>query len=84
MASLKYAQRFFRGAQSLGASERAALARELRTMEAAALPEPDDVPTVMPPSLRVWRRRLGASDRYLYFVLTDDGGALLVGVGGFI
>lgn len=85
MAALRYSQRFFRSAHHLSESERHALARTVRAMrDADVLPSEGDVQTLMPPSQPVWRRRVGDSDRYLYFVIAADGAAVFVAVGGFL
>lgn len=84
MATLTYAQRFFRGGKHLSASEHAALRRTLRAMEGETLPGPDDTQTLLPPSMACWRRRIEASDRYVYFIVRDDGSVTLIAVGGLI
>ncbi len=86
MAALRYSQRFFRGATHLDAHERAALQRTLRAMEAVeTLPTPDDAQTILPPSMRAFRRRIGTSNRYVYFTVGDGGrDAVIVAVGGYL
>lgn len=85
VAALRFTQRFFRGAQHFTASERVALHQTLRAIEAAPeLPAPEDVATVIPLSMRAWRRRVAASDRYVYFVVRPDGVVDIVGAGGLI
>ena len=74
VASLRYAQRYFRSVHHLGQSERFALSRTLREMEAAeVLPAPEtDVPDILPPSLPCFRRRIGASAWWVYFVMREE------------
>jgi len=85
VAALRYTQRYFRSAHHLSESERHALARTLRAMEDAdVFPGEGDAQTLLPPSQPVWRRRVGDSDRYLYFVVADDGAAVVVAVGGLL
>lgn len=85
MAALKYSQRFFRSAKHLSPSERIALARTLRALEGAeALPSDADTPTILPPSLPVLRRRVEASDRYLYFTVGEDGSVFVICAAAFV
>ena len=74
VAALRYAQRYFRSVHHMGQSERFALSRTLREMEAAAvLPAPEgDVADILPPSVPCFRRRIGASAWWVYFVVREE------------
>ncbi len=85
MAAVIYARGFLRTAAKLTGDERAAVLRTAADIEAAeVLPLPTDAPTLLPPSLPVWRRPAGASGRYVYFTVRADGVAVLVAVGGYL
>lgn len=70
-----FGRQFFRTAGRLDKSERAALTRTLAELDAdwPDLPAPEtDVPDILPPSLPCFRRRIGASAWWVYFVMREE------------
>ncbi len=67
-------RQFFRTAARLGASERVALTATLESLDAdwPELPKPSDVADILAPAVTCWRRRIGASAWWLFFVVRED------------
>jgi hypothetical protein len=51
---------------------------------ATTIPGPLDVATVVPPSLPAWRRRVGTTNRWLYFTVHENGSVKVMMVAGLV
>ena len=72
---------YFRSGTRVPADVRPAVQATLRVLvDAEPLPGPEDVVHIIPPTLRAWRRRAGASEWWVYFTVGEDGAIVVLAV----